>query len=388
MKNNIPTTVFMLGFVSLFMDFSSELVHSLLPLLLVNVLHTSMLEVGIIEGVAEATALIIKVFSGTISDAIGKRKVLLLIGYGLSTFSKPLFPLAQHMETVFFARFADRIGKGVRDAPRDALIADVTPKDITGASYGLRQSMDTIGAVIGPLAAVALLFLLDDIRVALWFAFIPALITMYIIFFKIQEPTHVKKAIKQKKIFSLSIMSSFPSSFWVVVSIGSLFMLARFSEAFLILKAQEAGFKIELVPLVMVVMSIAYVFSAYPAGVLSDRLQRKHMLSLGLIFLMISDLILATASSYAVILLGAFLWGIHMGFSQGILTAMVADTAPKEKRGSAFGFFNLFSGLSMLLSSIFAGWLWQSFNSSFTFYAGALFALFSFMIVIWKLRNS
>ena len=381
---NVPKTVWMLGFVSLFMDFSSEMTHALLPLLLVNVLHVGMLQIGIIEGVAGATALLVKIFSGTISDAIGKRKILLAVGYGLATLTKPFFPLAQNVETVFAARFIDRIGKGIRGAPRDALVADVTPKRALGAAYGLRQSMDTIGAVLGPLVAIGLLFLYNDIRFALWFSFIPALVCMYIIFFKIKESTNLAKSTQSKKIFSLTLMYSFSPSFWLVVSIGSLFMLARFSEAFLVLKALEGGFKIELVPLVMVVMSIAYVLSSYPAGVLSDKFERRYLLYIGLLLLVCADLSLANATSYISILFGAALWGFHMGFSQGILGAMVADTAPVNKRGSAFGFFNLFSGISMLFSSILAGWLWQSYGSSFTFYVSAIFALLSLVLMVIK----
>ena len=384
MIRNIPRTVWMLGFVSLFMDFSSELVHALLPLLLVNVLHVGMLEVGIIEGIAESTALLVKVFSGTLSDAIGKRKILLVIGYGLATITKPFFPLAQHVESVFAARFMDRIGKGIRGAPRDALVADVTPKAMLGSAYGLRQSMDTVGAVLGPLAAVGLLFLYEDIRFALWFALIPALFSMYIIFFKIKESTHLAKNAQSKKIYSLTLMRSFSPSFWLVVAIGSLFMLARFSEAFLVLKAQEGGFKIEFVPLVMAVMSVAYVVSSYPAGVLSDRFERRYLLYIGLILLVCADFSLANAASYTSILFGALLWGFHMGFSQGVLGAMVADTAPADKRGSAFGFFNLFSGVAMLFSSVLAGWLWQSYGSAFTFYSSAIFAMLSLILMFIK----
>jgi MFS family permease len=384
MIKSIPKTVWMLGFISLFMDFSSEIIHALLPLLLVNILHAGMLEVGMIEGIAEATALLVKIFSGTLSDAIGKRKILLVAGYGLATLTKPFFPLAQHIETVFAARFIDRIGKVIRGAPSDALVADVTPRETLGAAYGLRQSMDTIGAVLGPLAAIGLLFLYNDIRFALWFAFIPALFSMYIIFFKIKESTHLTKNVQPKKIFSLTIMRSFSASFWLVVAIGTLFMLARFSEAFLVLKAQEGGFKIELVPLVMAVMSVAYVVSSYPVGVLSDRFERRYLLYISLVLLLVADMILANAASYTWILIGATFWGFHMGFSQGVLGAMVADTAPTDKRGSAFGFFNLFSGIAMLFSSILAGWLWQSHGSAFTFYASAIFALLSLILMLIK----
>jgi MFS family permease len=374
----------MLGFVSLFMDISSELVRSLVPLLLVDVLHAQMLQVGIIEGIVEATALLIRIFSGALSDFIGKRKILLLFGYGLATLSIPIFSLAQSIKAVFIARLSERIGKGIRDAPRDALIADVSSKENLGSSYGLRQSMDSIGAVLGPLGAVLLLFLWEDIRFALWFALIPAAISMLIIFFKIQEPQHLVQNSAPSQKFSLSSLKDFPNSFWLVTSIGSIFMFSRFSEAFLILKAQEAGFKLDLLPLVIALMSIAYVFSAYPAGKLSDRLKRKNVLIIGILLLICADLMLAQANSYWMIFTGVAFWGLHMGFSQGVLSAMVADTAPQDRRGTAFGIFNLVSGVTVLSSSILAGWIWQSFGSSYTFYAGVLFATISLGLLIRK----
>lgn len=382
--HNLPRTVLMLGFVSLFMDISSELVRSLVPLLLVDVLHAQMLQVGIIEGIVEATALLIRIFSGALSDFIGKRKILLLFGYGLATLSIPIFSLAQSIKAVFIARLSERIGKGIRDAPRDALIADVSSKENLGSSYGLRQSMDSIGAVLGPLGAVLLLFLWEDIRFALWFALIPAAISMLIIFFKIQEPQHLVQNSAPSQKFSLSSLKDFPNSFWLVTSIGSIFMFSRFSEAFLILKAQEAGFKLDLLPLVIALMSIAYVFSAYPAGKLSDRLKRKNVLIIGILLLICADLMLAQANSYWMIFTGVAFWGLHMGFSQGVLSAMVADTAPQDRRGTAFGIFNLVSGVTVLSSSILAGWIWQSFGSSYTFYAGVLFATISLGLLIRK----
>lgn len=374
----------MLGFVSLFMDISSELVRSLVPLLLVDVLHAQMLQVGIIEGIAESTALLIRIFSGALSDFIGKRKILLLLGYGLASLSLPIFPLAQNVKTVFIARFTDRIGKGIRDAPRDALIADVSSKEHLGSSYGLRQSMDSIGAVLGPFAAVLLLFFWEDIRFALWFALIPATISMLIIFFKIDEPPNIPQSTEPSLKFSLSSVRYFPSTFWLVVSIGSIFMFSRFSEAFLILKAQDAGFKLDLLPLAIAVMSLSYVFSAYPAGKLSDRLKRKNVLLIGISLLIGADLILAQAHSYLMIFIGVALWGLHMGFSQGVLSAMVADTAPEDKRGTAFGIFNLVTGIAILGSSILAGWIWQTFGSSYTFYTGAFFALISLGLLTRK----
>ena len=383
----IPTTIWALGFVSLFMDFSSELVHSLLPIFLVSSLGASIVGVGIIEGIAEATAHIVKIFSGAISDYIGKRKVLLLLGYGLASLTKPLFPLAQNIETVFFARFMDRIGKGIREAPRDALVADVAPKEIRGACFGLRQSMDTIGAILGPIAAILLMLIFtNDVRLVLWFAAIPAIAAMLIIVFKVKEPKKEEKEHDFKIPINFSIIKNFSKQFWFVVILGAIFMLARFSEAFLVLKASEVGFEATWVPLVMVVMALTYTIFAYPIGKLSDRVKREYMLIVGLIILILADFTLANAKSNIAVLIGTAIWGIHMGFTQGVLATLIADYSPKEYNGTAFGIFNFVSGISMLIASIIAGVVWQEFGSYMTFYAGGIFALISLVMVYINIK--
>lgn len=378
----IPKTVWALGFVSLFMDFSSELVHSLLPIFLVGSLGVSMVGVGIIEGIAEATAHIVKIFSGAISDYIGKRKVLLLLGYGLASLTKPLFPLAQNIEIVFFARFTDRIGKGIRGAPRDALVADVAPKEIRGACFGLRQSMDTMGAILGPTAAILLMLVFsNDVRLVLWFAVLPAIVTMLIIVFKVKEPEKKEKEYNFKMPINISVIKNFSKQFWFIVILGAMFMLARFSEAFLVLKASEVGFEAAWVPLVMIVMALTYTVFVYPIGKLSDRIKREYMLIVGLIILIFADIILANAKSNIAVLIGTAIWGIHMGFTQGVLATLIADYSPKEYNGTAFGIFNFVSGISMLIASIIAGVVWQEFGSYMTFYAGGIFALISLVMV-------
>ncbi|MDD2399113.1 MAG: MFS transporter [Sulfurovum sp.] len=383
----IPKTVWALGFVSLFMDFSSELVHSLLPIFLVGSLGVSMVGVGIIEGIAEATAHIVKIFSGAISDYIGKRKVLLLLGYGLASLTKPLFPLAQNVETVFFARFTDRIGKGIRGAPRDALVADVAPKEIRGACFGLRQSMDTMGAILGPIAAILLMLVFsNNVRLVLWFAAIPAIAAMLIIVFKVKEPKKEEKEHDFKIPINFNIIKNFSKQFWFVVILGAMFMLARFSEAFLVLKASEVGFEAAWVPLVMVVMALTYTIFAYPIGKLSDKVKREYMLIVGLIILILADFTLANAKSYIAVLIGTAIWGIHMGFTQGVLATLIADYSPKEYNGTAFGIFNFVSGISMLIASIIAGVVWQEFGSYMTFYAGGVFALASLIMVYINIK--
>lgn len=384
---SIPRTVWALGFVSLFMDVSSEWVHSLLPVFLVTTLGASALTVGVIEGIAEATAMLVKVFSGAISDFIGRRKVLLLIGYGLAALSKPLFPLAHSVELVFSARFLDRIGKGIRGAPRDALIADVSPPEIRGACFGLRQSMDTVGAILGPLLAVVLMLWLGQIQLVLWFAVIPAVIAVALIVGGITEPVQVDDEHRFRSPIHWSVLRSFSSGYWWVVTIGGLFTLARFSEAFLILKAQQTGLSITWVPMVMVVMSLLYALSAYPAGWLSDRISCTTLLCVGMGLLILADLVLAHSNSVMTMMLGAALWGLHMGFSEGILATLIADTAPAHLKGTAFGLFNLINGACLLIASVLAGWLWQTSGSQSTFTAGAVLAAASLLLLLIRKRR-
>ncbi|KWB87431.1 MFS transporter [Burkholderia ubonensis] len=370
----IPRTVWALGFVSLLMDLSSELVHALLPVYLVTTMGMSVVALGALEGAAEATALIVRIFSGAISDWLGRRKALLLAGYGLAALTKPLFPLAHGPGLVIAARLVDRFGKGIRGAPRDALVADVAPPEIRGACYGLRQSMDTVGAVGGPLLAIALMFVFaDHIRAVLWFASIPAFATLAVLMFGVREPAAARagRAGPFRSPLDRRALRMFSARYWYVVAIGATFTLARFSEAFLVLRAQQTGMELAWVPSVMVVMSVAYTLSAYPVGVVSDRLDRRALLVIGMALLIAADLLLGARADAATVLTGVAVWGLHMGFTQGILAAMVADTAPAEWRGTAFGLFNLASGVAMLLASAIAGWIWQRFGAPATFFTGA-----------------
>lgn len=380
----IPRTIWALGFVSLFMDLSSELVHSLLPVFLVTTLGASALTVGVIEGIAESTAMLVKIFSGAISDFMGRRKGLLLLGYGLAALTKPLFPLAHSVEVVFTARFLDRIGKGIRGAPRDALIADVSPPEIRGACFGLRQSMDTVGAVLGPALAIVLMLWLADIQLVLWFAVIPATVAVALIVTGVKEPTHRPSERKFRSPIHWKVLDDFSSGYWWVVIVGGVFTLARFSEAFLVLRAQQIGLSITWTPLVMVVMALFYSLSAYPVGWLSDRISRTKLLCVGMALLVLADLLLAQSSSVIAMMLGIALWGLHMGFSQGILASLVADKAPTELKGTAFGIFNLVSGVCMLIASVLAGWLWQNIGSGSTFLTGALFATTALLLLLFK----
>ncbi|MDP1702145.1 MAG: MFS transporter [Aestuariivirga sp.] len=369
----IPRGVWVLGLVSLFMDVSSEMIHALLPVFLIGTLGVSATFLGLIEGLAEGTAQIMKMASGLLSDRFGNRKVLALLGYGLAALVKPLFPLADMAFTVFVARIVDRIGKGIRGAPRDALVADITPPDLRGAAFGLRQSMDTVGAFIGPLAAVGLMIAYtDNVRTVLWFACAPALVAVLILALGIREPEHVAKG-QNKPGMNLATAKLLGSNFWIVVLVGAIFMLARFSEAFLIIKASEVGLAARYVPLILVVMSLVYALTSYPVGVLSDRIGRRGLLLLGLAALLAADLVLGFATSLAPVFIGVALWGLHMGLTQGLLSALVADTAPAELRGTAFGIFSLVSGVVLLIASTLAGVLWDVAGSQATFMAGAAF---------------
>lgn len=370
----MPRGIWALGFVSLLMDISSEMIHSLLPLFMVGVLGASALTVGIIEGVAESTALTVKVFSGALSDYLGRRKGLALFGYALGAVTKPMFALAGGIGMVMSARLLDRIGKGIRGAPRDALIADIAPPAIRGAAFGLRQSLDTVGAFVGPLLAVLLMLLLDeDFRRVFWLAVIPGALAVAVLAFGVKEPPRPAAArpvnpIRRENLQRLS------RRYWYVVAVGAVFTLARFSEAFLVLRAQQVGITAALVPLVMVAMNLVYAASAYPFGALSDRVSHRALLAAGLAMLIAADLVLALGSSWVGLLAGVALWGVHMGMTQGLLATMVADTAPADLRGTAFGVFNLVSGVAMLAASVIAGLLWDQVGAEFTFYAGAAFA--------------
>ncbi|SEB10176.1 MFS transporter [Variovorax sp. YR216] len=380
----IPAGVWVLGLVSMLMDISSEMIHSLLPMFMVTSLGTSVLSVGLVEGLAESTALIVKVFSGSLSDYLGKRKGLAVAGYALSAFSKPLFAMATSFGEVVTGRLLDRVGKGVRGAPRDALVADLAPKHVRGAAFGLRQSLDTAGAFVGPLVAVGLMLLwTNDFRAVFWVATLPALLAVALLLFGLREPKRDRSQTRPNPIRRESL-KRLPGAYWWVVAVGAIFTLARFSEAFLVLRAQQTGIPTALVPLVMVAMSMVYAASAYPFGKLADSMNHRRLLAFGLVVLLAADLVLASGMNWIALFSGVALWGVHMGMTQGLLAIMVADTAPEDLRGTAYGVFNLVSGLAMLVASTFAGVLWDAFGAASTFYAGAGFCLVALFVLGWQ----
>lgn len=372
----LPTGIWALGFVSMLMDVSSEMIHALLPVYMTLGLGATALAVGLIEGIAEATASITKVFSGALSDRIGRRKELAALGYGLAALAKPIFPLAPSIGWLVSARFIDRVGKGIRGAPRDALVADLAPEGRRGAAFGLRQSLDTLGAFIGPLAALGLMWAFaNDFRAVFWVAVIPAFFALGLIVFAVKEPARPEGRRRVRNPLSRAELRLLGGVYWSVVAVAAVFTLARFSEAFLILRAEEVGLSVMLVPLVLVGMNAVYALSAWPVGVLSDGMSRPGLLMAGLVLLIAADLVLALAPDLAGLALGIALWGLHMGMTQGLLAALLAEAVPAELRGTAFGIFNLITGGALLLASVVAGGLWQVFGSQVTFLAGAAFAL-------------
>ena len=371
----IPPGIWALGFVSMLMDISSEMIHALLPIYLVTALGTSATTVGAIEGIAEATASVTKVFSGAISDWLGKRKLLAVLGYGLAAVTKPVFPLAPTVGWLFGARFVDRIGKGIRGAPRDALVADIAPAHLRGASFGLRQSLDTVGAFIGPLLAIGLMWLTaDHFKTVFWIAVVPAFLSLALIGFAVHEPEREPTLRKVKFPLHRDELARLGRTYWLVVVVATVFTLARFSEAFLLLRANQVGLPVMLVPAVLVVMNIVYSLASYPAGVLADDGGRYRVLLAGVAFLVLADLVLAFAPGIGGVGVGVILWGLHMGFTQGLLATLVADTSPPELRGTAFGMFNLLTGGALLAASVVAGMLWDSVGARATFVCGAALA--------------
>ena len=374
---DIPSAIWVLGFVSLLMDVSSEMIHSLLPVFMVTVLGTGTIAVGVVEGLAESLALVVRVFSGTLSDYWRKRKGLAVLGYALGAFSKPLFALASGLDLVLGARLIDRVGKGLRGAPRDALIADLAPSYLRGAAFGLRQSLDTVGAFLGPLLAAGLMLLwANDFRAVFWVAVVPGVLAVGLLYFGIHEPESGSDT-KRRNPIQWTTVSRLGSRYWWVVGFGAMFTLARFSEAFLALRAQQGGMPISAVPLVLVAMNVIYALSAYPFGRLADRTRHTTLLALGLLALIAADLVLATYDHWDVVVVGVGLWGLHLGMTQGLLATMVADAVPADLRGTGFGMYNLVSGIAMLVASVLAGFLWDRHGPAVTFYAGASFCILS-----------
>ena len=385
-SEKMPRTIWALGFVSLLMDTSSEIVHGLLPVFLVSILGASHSMVGIIEGFGEASTLVLKVFSGPLSDRFGKRKPFVFLGYAMGALSKPLFALAGTPMLVFGARLFDRAGKGIRGAPRDALVADVAPPKLRGKAFGLRQSLDTIGAFLGPFLAIVLMYFLNgNYWLIFWLATIPGILSVAILLIGVKEPEQKQSGASKR--LSWSLIREFKSSFWIIVIAGAVFQIARFSEAFLILRAQNLGLKLALAPTVLIAMNIVYSLSAYPIGKLSDRMKREWLLVLGAITLAVSDIFLGLGRDLTHVFFGVVLWGLHMGFTQGVLAALIADASPENFRGTAFGLFNLLSAVALLIASVLAGFLWDQHGPGLTFLVSGILAILGAGVLVLVRRS-
>ena len=372
-RPQLPRTVWVLGIVSLLMDLSSEIYHALLPAFLTVTLGLPVVAMGALDGIAEATASMAKLVSGRLSDRQRRRKPWILLGYGMAALSKPLFPLAQGALPVLGARFVDRLGKGIRGAPRDAMIADETPPELRGAAYGLRQSLDTVGGFIAPIAAVGLMiWFANDIRLVFWIAAIPAFLSFLFAWAMLHETRD--HAATKPVAAAWGGWRSLDPQVKRLIAVGFLFGLARFSEGFLILKAMDAGLAATWSPLVLALFSLSFMALAYPAGALSDRTDPKSLLLGGIALLVAADLWLAEAASLWAVGFGVVLWGAHMAMTQGVFARMIADAAPANERASSFGAFFFVSGISTLLASVAAGLLWDRGGPAATFTSAAAVA--------------
>ena len=379
MRNNgkhpliIPKNVWALGIVSLLMDLSSEMILSILPIFLVTGLGVSVLTLGLIEGFAEGVASMIKAFSGALSDYLKKRKILVVIGYGLSTLTKPFFALASTATWIFAARFVDRLGKGIRVAPRDSLIADSTSTKIRGTAYSLRQALDSLGALLGPIFAIIILYLTtNNFRLVLWFAVIPAVLCIVILIFRVKESTLKKNISRKKSYFLFKNFLKITPMFWLFFLTVFILNLGHFSEAFLLLRGQEIGLEISFIPIVFVVMNAAYAIVAIPFGHLADKVGFFILIVYGFLILVLSDIILALTNSVGWMFVGIIFWGIHLGMTQGLLLAMIAKLSPLELRGTSFGLFHAITGVALFIASLIAGYLWQYYNSGLIFFVSAI----------------
>ena len=372
----IPKNVWALGIVSLLMDLSSEMILSILPIFLVTGLGVSVLTLGLIEGLAEGVASVIKAFSGALSDYLKKRKILVVIGYGLSTLTKPFFALASTATWIFTARFVDRLGKGIRGAPRDSLIADSTSTKIRGTAYSLRQALDTLGALLGPIFAIIILYLTtNNFRLVLWFAVIPAVLCIVVLIFGVKESTLKKNISRKKSYFLFENFLKITPVIWLFFLTVFILNLGHFSEAFLLLRSQEIGLKVSFIPVVFVVMNVAYAIVAVPFGHLADRGGFFILIVCGFLILVLADIILALTNSVGWMFVGIIFWGIHLGMTQGLLLAMISKLSPLELRGTSFGLFHAISGVALLTASLIAGYLWQYYYSGLIFFVSAIITL-------------
>jgi MFS family permease len=381
--------VFVAGLVSFFMDVSSEMIYPLVPLFLANVLGVNKSVIGLIEGIAESTASLLKVFSGWFSDRIGNRKWLMAAGYGISTLSRPIVALATGWQHVMGSRFMDRFGKGVRTAPRDAIIAESSEKTHLGRAFGFHRSMDTMGAVVGPAIAFFLLGIFsNNYRIVFWLSMIPGVIAVLLIIFFIKEKKKVFPAHEERPKLTLK---HFDWRFKFFVAIATIFAIGNSSDVFLILRAQQTGIPTVLIPVVYLLFNLVYSISAIPAGIAADKFGRKRVILLGFVLFAILYYGFAVARDTSAIWALFAFYGLFMGLTEGIQKAFLATIIPSDFKATAFGVYNTAVGLAMFPASLIGGWLWDNISPSATFYFGAITASLStilFVIFIAAIRRN
>lgn len=364
----VPALVWVLGRVSLLTDISSEMILAVLPVYLGTVMGVSMATIGLIEGIAEATAAVMRVFAGAIGDRLGRYKAIVVFGYGLSALSKIVFPFAGSPAPIFAARIIDRVGKGLRTSPRDAMIARATHPSILGRAFGIRQSLDTLGAVFGPLLAIVILGVThNDFQLLFWIAVAPGVLAVIVLTRAAEEPNGGATPL-QRIPLTRADLARLGFAFWWIAAGAAFLTFGRGAKAFLVLRTEDVGVPLWLVPIAFVIMNTVYAATAYPVGGLSDRIDRRRLLAAGIVVLILSDVVLAMASGPWVGLLGVVLWGLHFGMTQGVLATLVVDSAPEPLRGTAFGAFSLLSGFALVASGALGGMVWDAWGPSTLFW--------------------
>ena len=388
--------VFFLGLVSFFTDISSEMIFTLMPLFLSNILGAATITIGLIEGITESAAALLKVFSGWISDRLGKRNIVTFTGYALSALAKPFMYVASTWGIVVGIRFADRFGKGIRSAPRDALIADSLTSSERGRGFGFHRMMDTAGAAVGLITAAVVVYTLQARTMNLVSAtyqtlviigVIPAILALFMFIFirDIRKKTECNTIIT---IEGKSVMGGILNRrFYTFLVITLIFTLGNSSDAFLILRAQNMGSCVLDIILMLITFNISYALFSIPAGVVSDRLGRKYVIAIGWAIYALTYVGLAILSASWQIWLFFVLYGIYYGLAEGVTRAFVADLVPIESRGMAYGIFHGMVGITLMPASIIGGWLWQTYGPSVTFYAGAGLAALALVLLLLLIRK-
>lgn len=404
-KNNRLKNVYVLGAVSLFNDFSSEMIYPLIPLFVKSVLGLGPAFLGILEGIAESTNSILKLFAGYFSDKIKKRKPFAVGGYAISNLFRPLIGLTRSWGVLLFLRFSDRVGKGIRTSPRDAMIADYSPTERRGFAFGFQRGMDHTGAVLGSITASLLLYFFTiELKTIFLLSVIPGIIAVLLMIFGVRSIhkkdgilkngaevpekylTRDKNTIGKKEIVKLSDFKKLGKQFSLYLVVLVIFTLGNSTDAFLLLRASEAGFQITVIPLLWAILHISKALFCILGGYISDKIGRKVMILSGWFVYFLTYLGFAYFNEYYLIYLLFIIYGLYFGLTEGVEKALVADIVPKENIGTAFGFYNLSLGIATLPASIIFGFIWKTYSFRAAFLTGALISIISaIMLVFLKL---